>query len=126
MGQQQMFLIILGVVITGIAIAVGIWLFGASSVSSNKDAIINDLNHLGSTALQYRVRIPSMGGGGGSYAGYKIPSKLVTNDDASFSASVQPQSVTFTGTSALGYGDVQAVLDSTGKLTSFTYTGEFQ
>ncbi|MCX5729611.1 MAG: hypothetical protein NTZ28_12390, partial [Nitrospirae bacterium] len=61
MGQQQLLLIILGVIIVGIAIAVGLSLFSAQSVQSNRDAIINDLNNLAAQAYQYRIRPTSMG-----------------------------------------------------------------
>jgi hypothetical protein len=50
MGQQQIMLVVLGVIIVGIGIAVGIAEFGSESVSSNKDAIINDLNNLSMNA----------------------------------------------------------------------------
>ena len=56
MGQQQLLLIILGVIIVGIAIAVGLSLFSAQSVQSNSDAIINDLNNLAAQAYQFRIR----------------------------------------------------------------------
>ena len=46
MGQQQLFLIILGVIIVGIAIAVGLSLFTAQSIQSSRDAIINYLDNL--------------------------------------------------------------------------------
>jgi hypothetical protein len=39
MGQQQLLLIILGVIIVGIAIAVGLQLFQAGSVGANSDAV---------------------------------------------------------------------------------------
>ena len=65
MGQQQLLLIILGVIIVGIAIAVGLSLFSAQSIQANKDAIINDLNNLAANAYQYRIRPTTMGGGGG-------------------------------------------------------------
>ena len=50
MGQQQLLLIILGVIIVGIAIAVGIAMFSSGSVQANKDAIINDMNNLAANA----------------------------------------------------------------------------
>ena len=125
MGQQQMLLIIVGVIIVGISIAVGIVLFGADSVSSNRDALVNDLNNISANAYQYRTRIISMGGGGGKYTNYTIPVKMRTNDDGIFTVVVQPQTLTFTGTSALGFGTVEATLDSTGALGNFTYTGDF-
>ena len=129
MGQQQLLLIILGVIIVGIAIAVGISMFSSSSVQSNKDAIINDLNNLAANAYQFRIRPTTMGGGGGSYtggSGFAIPTKLASNDNGTFAATSAAQAVTFTGTSAQGYGTVVAVCDSTGRLGSFTYSGQFQ
>ena len=125
MGQQQMLLIIVGVIITGIAIAIGVTLFAADSVSSNKDALISDLNLLGSNAYQYKNRLGAMGGGGGRYTGYNIPDKLKTNGDGTFSASVQPQVITFTATSAQGYGTVTAQLDSTGQIINISPSGDF-
>ena len=70
MGQQQILLIVLSVILVGIAIAVGISMFRAQARNSNLDGIISDLNNLGSVAYQYKIRPVSMGGGGGSYDGF--------------------------------------------------------
>ena len=131
MGQQQLLLIILGVIIVGIAIAVGITMFGAASVQSNKDAIVNDLNNLAADAYQYKIRPTTMGGGGGNYGGYKVRTKLASNDNGTYTpttaVAANSQSFTLTGLSVPYAGSsVSAVLDSTGKLTSFTYAGQFQ
>ena len=126
MGQQQLLLIILGVIIVGIAIAVGISMFTAGSVQSNKDAIINDLNNLAANAYQYRIRPSSMGGGSGSYTGYVLSTILSTNDNAVYTAqNVTASAVTFRGTSSQGYGYVQAICDTVGKLGTFTFNGQF-
>src|SRR5258707_3965301 len=119
MGQQQLLLIILGVIIVGIAIAVGITMFSSSSVQANKDAIVNDLNNLAADAYQYRIRPTTMGGGAGSYGGYKVPTKLQTNENGTYTptAGVTPgaQSFSLVGTSASYTGaTVTATLDSTG------------
>jgi hypothetical protein len=87
MGQQQLLLIILGVIIVGIAIAVGLTLFSAQSIQSNRDAIINDLNNLSAQAYQYRIRPMSMGGGQGEYTSFVIPTRMRTNENATYSAS---------------------------------------
>ncbi len=129
MGQQQLLLIILGVIIVGIAIAVGITMFSSSSIQANKDAIINDLNNLGANAYQYRIRPVTMGGGGGSYTGYVIPLKLQSNSNAIqyTTTAVNPGSISFQGRSSQTPSNmVTCVLDSTGMLTSFSYSGEFQ
>jgi flagellar basal body-associated protein FliL len=100
MGQQQLLLIILGVIIVGIAIAVGLSLFAANSVQANKDAMINDINNIAANAYQYRIRTTSMGGGNNSYVGYAVPTKLSSNSNATYAASAQSAtSCTITGTS---------------------------
>ena len=69
MGQQQLLLIILGVIVVGIAVAVGITMFTDNAVSANRDAVTNDLVNLASRAQQYYRRPASMGGGEGSFVG---------------------------------------------------------
>ena len=64
MGQQQLLLIVLGVIIVGIAIVVGINLFNANSISSNRDAVISDLNNLAALAHQFYAKPTAMAGGG--------------------------------------------------------------
>ena len=130
MGQQQLLLIILGVIIVGIAIAVGISMFSSSSVQANKDAIVNDLNNLAADAYQYKIRPATMGGGSGSYGGYKVPTKLQSNENGSYlpttAVAANAQSFNFTGSSVSYPGStVTATVDSTGKLTAFTYAGQF-
>ena len=122
MGQQQLLLIILGVIIVGIAIAVGISMFSSGAVQANKDAIINDLNNLSANAYQFRIRPVTMGGGGGTYTGFTIPSRLQSNENGSFAAAVASGQVTFTATSSHGYGTVVAVCDSNGQLGTFSGT----
>ena len=68
MGQQQLLLIILGVIVVGIAVAVGITMFADSAVNANRDALTNDLVNLASRAQQYFRRPSSLGGGGNSFA----------------------------------------------------------
>ena len=122
MGQQQLLLIILGVIIVGIAIAVGISMFSSGAVQANKDAIINDLKNLSANAYQFRIRPVTIGGGGGTYAAYTIPSRLQSNENGTFTAVAVAAQVTFTATSSHGYGTVVAVCDSTGQLGNFSGT----
>src|SRR5216117_3248644 len=67
MGQQQLLLIILGVIVVGIAVAVGITMFTDNAVSANKDAVTNDLVNLASRAQQFYRRPTSLGGGQGTF-----------------------------------------------------------
>ncbi len=67
MGQQQLLLLVLAVIIGGIAIVGGITMFKSQAASANLDAVVNDLMNLGSRAQQYYVRPESMAGGGGDF-----------------------------------------------------------
>ena len=69
MGQQQLLLIILGVIVVGIAVAVGITMFSDSATNANRDAMVNDLVNLASRAQQFYRRPTSLGGGGNSFLG---------------------------------------------------------
>jgi hypothetical protein len=128
MGQQQLLLIILGVIIIAIAIALGIYLFNTTSIASNEDDLISDLNHVGQDAFAYFQRAKIMGGGNGSYVGWVVPDAYVSNAHGSVVATIgsSGRSITFVSTSVNGYGTVTAVLDDRGNLGSFAYTGQFQ
>ena len=127
MGQQQLLLIILGVIIVGIAIAVGLSLFSAQSVQSNRDAIINDLNNLAAQAYQFRIRPSSMGGGQGDYTTFTIPSKMKTNENGTYTAAPTTNTIVFTAVSAQNASNsIKVTIDSNGKLGSWSYYGDFQ
>jgi uncharacterized protein (UPF0333 family) len=127
MGQQQLLLIILGVIIVGIAIAVGLSLFSAQSVQSNRDAIINDLNNLAAQAYQFRIRPSSMGGGQGDYTTFAIPTKMQTNENGTYVAAPTTNTIVFTATSAQNASNtIKVTIDSDGKLGTWVYSGDFQ
>ena len=127
MGQQQLLLIILGVIIVGIAIAVGLSLFSAQSIQSNRDAIINDLNNLAAQAYQFRIRPTSMGGGQGDYTAFSIPTKMRTNENGTYSASPSQNSIALTAVSAQNASNsITVTIDSFGRLGEWSYLGDFQ
>lgn len=127
MGQQQLLLIILGVIIVGIAISVGLSLFAAQSIQSNKDAMINDMNNLAANAYQFRIRPRSMGGGSSSYESYSIPKRLRSNENGSYTPTATADEITIVGISAQNpTNSITAVIASNGKLGSWTYVGDFQ
>jgi Tfp pilus assembly protein PilE len=104
MGQQQLLLIILGVIVVGIAVAVGITMFSDSAISANRDALTNDLVNLASRAQQFYRRPTSLGGGGNSFslltattAGMKFLTNNASNANGSYSILVAG---TGTGTAA--------------------------
>lgn len=107
MGQQQLLLIILGVIIVGIAIAVGLQLFQSGSVGANQDAIINDIMNIAAHAQQYMIRPTSMGGGGGAFTGYTLPTRLAGTGNGDYVVtSATADGVTIQGTSIIHTGTV--------------------
>lgn len=88
MGQQQLLLIVIGVIIVGIAIVVGIYLAATSAQSSNRDAVIADLNNIGAFAQQYYRKPTALGGGGNSFTGFTIPPILTQTGNGSYTATV--------------------------------------
>ncbi len=70
MGQQQLLLIVLGVIIVGIAVVVGINLFNANAEESAKDTLVSEGTNLGAMAQQYFKKPVALGGGGNSFVGF--------------------------------------------------------
>ena len=71
MGQQQLLLIVLGVIVVGLTLAVGMSLAASSSVQANRDAVISDLITLSSLARTHFLRPSFLGGGGNSFEDFK-------------------------------------------------------
>jgi len=106
MGQQQLLLIVLGVIVVGIAVVVGINLFNANAEEANKDGIVSDATNLGAMAQQYYKKPTSMGGGGNSFVNWSIPSGLDSTANGQYTEGTpSATSVTITGTpfSSAGY-----------------------
>ncbi len=105
MGQQQLLLIVLGVIIVGIAVVVGINLFNANAEESAKDTLVSEGTNLGAMAQQYFKKPTALGGGGNSFAGFVIPAKLLTTPSATWVATPNAAvSCVFVGTPSAGSG----------------------
>ncbi|HFE63049.1 hypothetical protein B1H10_07140 [candidate division KSB1 bacterium 4484_188] len=72
MGQQQLLLIVLGIIIVGIAIAVGVNMFQSSAVDTNRQAVISDLANLASKAQRYYRTPTQLGGGSQDFKGFSL------------------------------------------------------
>ncbi len=84
------------------------------SVAANKAGLLKNLFEISIHAYNYR-RTPLIdGGGGGAYTGYTIPDSMVLSVEGSNVATVQEDLITYTATSAKGYGVIQCVEDSNG------------
>ena len=63
MGQQQLLLLVLGIVIVGLAVVVGIQAFGENQKKANADALVNDAVRIASDAQAWKLKPAAFGGG---------------------------------------------------------------
>lgn len=98
MGQQQLLLIVLGVIIVGIAVMLGIYLFREQSVENKRDVVMNESLNIGSLALQYFKKARTFGGGQYTFVGWQVPVDLDTTSNGVYTAVVSPTQVVITGT----------------------------
>ena len=98
MGQQQLLLIVLGVIIVGIAIILGIALFRQNSIDQKRDLLINEGITVANNAREYFYKPTPYGGGGYSFTGWQIPSQMVNSANGSYTATVNSDNVEITGT----------------------------
>ena len=62
MGQQQLLLLVLGIVIVGLAVVVGISAFSENRIKSNADAIVTDGLRIASDAQAWKLKPGQFGG----------------------------------------------------------------
>ena len=104
MGQQQLLLVILGVIIVGIAVAVGVGMFTGLASDANRDRVVNDLVNLTAKAQQYLRRPKTMSGGGNEFGNFRLSSSDTGNPNGSYSLAQTPPT-------GIGYvkGDTAAI-----------------
>lgn len=98
MGQQQLLLIVLGVIVVAIAVVMGIWLFNVNAIDAKRNNVTNELVNLASMAHGYYLRPVTMGGGGHTFTGWKVPGELKVTANGSYSSTVYTDSVVIIGT----------------------------
>jgi hypothetical protein len=98
-GQQQLLLIVLGVLVIGIAIVVAISVFNASAMETNREAVIIDLTNIALMAQQYYRKPAILNGGSYTFNNWAIPPPLVqtSNMSVAVTATVAAQSVILVG-----------------------------
>jgi hypothetical protein len=127
MGQTQILLIVLSVIIVGVAVAVGIDQFAENALTSNRDAVAADCQRIISQSMQYYRKPTSLGGGGNAFTGLTF-SKIgvdTLNQNGSYTLSVtDADNIRIVGSGSEKKGDgtpVQVTLDYTGSTNSFVY-----
>lgn len=76
MGQQQLLIIVLGVLIVGMAIYGTFAMMDSYNQNQQRDLIIQRMNVLVGEAKRYATKPASLGGGDGSFDGFVPPAKL--------------------------------------------------
>ena len=64
MGQQQLLLLVLGIVIVGLAVVAGINAFEDNQVKSEQDALVNEAMRIGTDVMANYKKPEQLGGGG--------------------------------------------------------------
>jgi len=98
MGQQQLLLIMLGVIIVGVALAVGITLFNANAIEQKRNELINECTLLASEAQLYYRKLKEHGGGGRSFTGWTVPPQYASTEVGTITAVASANQVILTGT----------------------------
>ena len=100
MGQSQLLMIVLAVIIVGIAVTVGITQFGESALASNRDSLATDCTTIISKAQTWYRKRTRMGGGGNTFTGLTLAKLGVgaSNDNGGYALTVAAQQITCVGT----------------------------
>ena len=78
-GQQQLLLIALGTIIVGVAVLVGINMFTTGAINAERDALLQDINYVASSAASYWRRPAVLGGGARTFVGVTDITKFGTD-----------------------------------------------
>lgn len=108
MGQQQLLLLVVTTVIVGLAIMIGVEVFGSSMAKANEDSVRKDIIEISSRLQQYYRTPEALGGGGYTFAsdltfnqiGYYdegVSGSRYENANGTYTISVSGQVVTITG-----------------------------
>jgi len=115
MGQQQLLLIVLGVILVGVAVVLGIQYFGVGAEEGTKDELVAHSQIIASNAQEWFKKPTSMGGGGldftnfvtGAWTG-KLALKLGSSTNGTYAPS--------------GGTTTQLTITATPKLADYTWT----
>ncbi|MCX6151630.1 MAG: hypothetical protein NTX22_14000 [Ignavibacteriales bacterium] len=95
MGTQQLLYIVLAVIIIAIAILTGMNYYKSWASQSNRDKLYNHINYLSYEAMAHSKKVRQMGGGQGSFSGWKINSKLLKTPDGKFTVTIKAARIDF-------------------------------
>ncbi|MCH7782132.1 hypothetical protein IID62_03615 [candidate division KSB1 bacterium] len=118
MGQQQLLLIVLGVIVVGIAVAIGINIFSESAAQANFDAVMSDMLRIASNAQQWYMKPTSLGGGGRTFSSVSLTNINTSGSNANGSYSFS--NITGANFDITGIGNMDGDKDGTPVTISLT------
>jgi len=136
MGQQQLLLIVLGVILVGVAVVLGIQYFGTGAEEGAKDELVAHSMIVASNAQQWLKKPIAMGGGGGSFIpggadasgtdpNYDIPARMKSSTNGTYEwASTADTVGTITATPSTNTGYTWEVTTTVTPNTVATVIGE--
>jgi hypothetical protein len=115
MGQQQLLLIVLSVIVVSIAVVAGINMYKAYLITANEESVVAETLNIGGLAQLYYLKPNFLSGGQGSFEGFSIPFSLADKDNGTYAVtSVSQNEIVVTGTGK--------VLDSQNKVARSVVT----
>jgi hypothetical protein len=97
LGQQQLLLIVLAIIIVGIAVALSITLFRQNAIDQKRDLLMNESINLANMAQAYYKKPKMLNGGGMSFEGWKFPPEMETTATGTYEAEINVDNVVITG-----------------------------
>ena len=120
MGQQQLLLLVLGIVIVGLAVVVGIQAFSENQQKANLDALVNDGVRLASDLQAWSLKPAAFGG---PPADAEDAWTLATFDNLGYATNADGEYETSSGTFTLSGGVFSAVGTDSENTATITVTG---
>ena len=100
MGQQQLLLIVLGVILVGVAVVVGIQYFAVGAEEGAKDELIAHSLTIGANAQEWYKKPVAMAGGGGAW---DVSGGATVAFDAYYTSNLTKLHATTNSAAPLGY-----------------------
>jgi len=99
MGQQQLLLLVLSAVIVGLAVVVGINMFGENAVQVNPDPMVQDVSTIATRAQAWYRRPAMLGGGGRTFSSVTLDTLKfdAVNANGSYSVTATDSTVVVVG-----------------------------
>ena len=111
MGQQQLLLLVVGIIIVAVAVVVGINQFGSTADQGELDNMISAMNQIKTQALAYYEKPTDWGGGNKTFTGFVADPKLLVLANTYTMTSVPTATdVTLSGSTAGGLSKTLVVI----------------